>query len=442
MLSRMLALVILVVLANVDGRAADTDAEFQSAKQAFFKEMKKKSAADRADAITAFAEVARTETADTILKRGFSDPDPQVRTATQHGLAKLAENAEVSKFLLDDLKRSLRKAGSEPLVAELFRALAGTEDEDLQTEVIKLLDEYLRTPKGNVLLPMTLIDDFGSQGDAKAARSVTLLARAKPFESKFGYRRCVIQAMTRIRDPLAMDFLIERLPKLEGLVEHDAITYLQQVSKQRFRNDNNGADWKSWWRLARPMFEFPKAKELAQVKPIDNQQLLFYGIPICAKRVLFVLDTSGSMRGEPLEAAKRALNGTIEQLPEAVQFDVLFFDKGVSAWQQQLVPAATNAKQDAIRTVTARGMNIGTASNTALNAAFNLDPEVIYFLSDGEPTDGRPANIISAITTLNRTRRVSIHTIGVVTDRNGSAGLTQFMRPLAEQNYGTFQLVQ
>ena len=87
-------------------------------------------------------------------------------------------------------------------------------------------------------------------------------------------------------------------------------------------------------------------------------------------------------------------------------------------------------------------MSLGTASNAALNAAFNLDPEVIYFLSDGEPTDGRPAQIVSSITTLNRTRRVSIHTIGVVTDRNGSFGLTQFMRPLAEQNYGTFQLVQ
>lgn len=270
MLSRMLALMILVVLVNGEGRAADTDAEFQSAKQTFFKEMKKRSATDRAAAITAFAEVARTETADTILKRGFSDPEPQVRTATQHGLAKLAENSAVSKFLLDDLKRLLRKPGTEQLVAELFRALAGPEDEDLQVELIKLLDEYLRTPKGNVLLPMSLIDDFGTQGDTKAARSVTLLARAKPFESKFGYRRCLIQAMTRIRDPLAMDFLIEHLPKLKGLAEHDAITYLQQVNKQRFRNDNNGADWKSWWTLNRPTFEFPKAKEFALVKPIDN----------------------------------------------------------------------------------------------------------------------------------------------------------------------------
>jgi hypothetical protein len=148
------------------------------------------------------------------------------------------------------------------------------------------------------------------------------------------------------------------------------------------------------------------------------------------------------MRGEPRAAAKRAVNGTIEQLPEAVQFDVLFFDKNIASWQPQLVPAATHFKQEAIRAVTARSMDRGTASNTALNAAFTLDPEVIYFLSNGEPTDGRPLQIVSTITNLNRTRRVSIHTIGVVTKRNGGYGLTQFMRPLAEQNYGTFQLVE
>ena len=187
--SRILSLMLVVLTSTSGVRAADIDAEFQAAKQAFFKEMKKRSASDRADAIAAFAEVARPETADFLLKRGFSDPEPQVRKAAQQGLAKLADNAEVSKFLMDDLKRSLRKPGNEALIAELFRALATTEDDDVQTEVVKLLDELLRSPKTNLLMPMTLIDDFGTQGDTKAARAVTLLAQSKVFEAKFGYRR-------------------------------------------------------------------------------------------------------------------------------------------------------------------------------------------------------------------------------------------------------------
>ena len=197
------------------------------------------------------------------------------------------------------------------------------------------------------------------------------------------------------------------------------------------------------WKNNRESFKFPDPKEpLPPAGPLDNQQLLYYGIPICAKRVVFVLDTSLSMRGEPMETAKKALIETINKLPEVVQFDVLMFDRTVTTWQPQLVPAAATAKSDATRTVNARGMKVGTSSNAALNAAFGLEPEVIYFLSDGEPSDGAPSQIVAAITTLNHTRRISIHTIGVLTDRNGGAGLTLFMQPLAEQNYGSYQLVK
>jgi hypothetical protein len=118
------------------------------------------------------------------------------------------------------------------------------------------------------------------------------------------------------------------------------------------------------------------------------------------------------------------------------------FDQTPSVWQPRLVPATLSAKQLAAQTVIARGMKVGTASHAALNAAFNLDPEVICFLSDGEPTDGQPVQIVDSMTERNRTRRISIHTIGVVTQRGGGAGLTFFMKPLAEHNYGTFRLVE
>lgn len=90
----------------------------------------------------------------------------------------------------------------------------------------------------------------------------------------------------------------------------------------------------------------------------------------------------------------------------------------------------------------ARGLGLGTASLAALNAAYNLHPEVIYFLSDGEPTDSQPKVIVEAMSERNRTRRVTIHAIGVVTQRGGGAGLTYFMKPLAENNYGKFQLIE
>ena len=149
-----------------------------------------------------------------------------------------------------------------------------------------------------------------------------------------------------------------------------------------------------------------------------------------------------SMRGQPIVLAKQALLKTIESLPESVKFDIVFFDGATATWQPRLVPASAEAKMEASQIIADRALKLGTVSNAALNVAFELDPEAIYFVSDGEPTDGQPAQIVNYVTQFNRTRRVSIHTVGVVTIRNGGAGLTSFMEPLADRNYGKFRLVE
>jgi hypothetical protein len=47
-----------------------------------------------------------------LLKRGFGDPETQVRVAAQRGLRKLASDPEVGFFLIDELKKSLRKSAA------------------------------------------------------------------------------------------------------------------------------------------------------------------------------------------------------------------------------------------------------------------------------------------------------------------------------------------
>ena len=245
--------------------------------------------------------------------------------------------------------------------------------------------------------------------------------------------------MTKIHEPAAIGFLVEMLPGSKGLVQAEIIQHLTRTTKQKFKD--NDRDWTLWWKDNQAKFQFPPAGAIAD-DPADENQNSYYGIPVCAKRVVFVLDTSASMRGQPMDSAKMALLKTIESLPEAVNFDVVMFDVNPAVWQPRLVPATLPAKQMAAQTVIARGLLIGTASHAALNSAFNLDPEVIYFLSDGEPTDGDPVQIVQSMSERNRTRRITIHTIGVVTRRGGGAGLTFFMKPLAERNYGMFRLVE
>ena len=174
------------------------------------KEMKKKAAAARVAAVTSLAEVVMPETAELLLKRGISDPDLTVRTETQNRLRELANNDAVHQFLFDELKKNFRKPSAmETNAVELLRALVPTEVESQQTDLLKILDDFLASSKGQLLVPMTVIDDYGLQGDAEAFRSVSLLSKAKLFQDNFGFRRCVVQAMCQIREAEAVTFLID-----------------------------------------------------------------------------------------------------------------------------------------------------------------------------------------------------------------------------------------
>ncbi|MBS0205715.1 MAG: VWA domain-containing protein [Planctomycetes bacterium] len=419
--------------------AADPpDPEFIAARQAFLKEMKKKSPAARAEAIAPFAKFPLANTVDTLLKKGLGDPDPTVRVATRVALREIGRDPQTAPSISEEFKRYIKKQANEEILSGLLGGMIATTDDARQQEVLNTLDDYLASPRGHLIVPISLIDDLGKEGGDEAVNSIKLLARSKVFDKQFGYRRAVVQAMVQIHQTASLNFLIEMLPGTQGLIQADIVQYLTRTTKQKFKD--NDRDWSLWWKENQATFKLPPAGAVDEA--IDLNESTYYGIPICAKRIVFVLDTSVSMRGQPMEAAKIALLKTVESLPEAVNFDIIFFDQIANVWQPRLVPASMLAKQTAAQTVMAQGMKLGTASHAALNAAFNLDPEVIYFLSDGEPTDGQPQQIVQSISERNRTRRITIHTIGVVTSRGGGAGLSLFMKPLAEHNYGMFRLVQ
>lgn len=426
---------------------APVDTEFTAAKQVFMKEMKRPAANTRAAAVATFSQIPRTGTAELLLKRGLFDTELKVRLAARAGLRRLADDAAVHGYLINELKKSVKKSIANEMSLEVLRALVASDVPERQEELIKFMDEFLATPKGNLLIPITLIDEFAAQNDddyaeqrdQDPARAVVILSRAKVFESHFGYRRTVVQAMSKVRKPEAVDFLIELLPKTEGLIQADIVSYLTALTKQRLRADAGG--WMEWWETNREAFEFPEGEIEPADDDIASDQLTYYRIPICAKRIVFVLDSSGSMHGAPILAAKQTLINAIESLPEVVHFGVVMFDRQADAWQPRLVPATAEAKKNAARAIVARPLAPLTASGSALSVAFKLEPEAIYFLSDGEPTDDQPSSIVNACSDLNRARRISIHTIGVVT-AGGHGGLSMFMKPLSSRNYGKFVLIE
>jgi len=114
---------------------------------------------------------------------------------------------------------------------------------------------------------------------------------------------------------------------------------------------------------------------------------------IVSRDVLLVLDTSGSMRREKLEQAKRALAFILNRLHEGDRFNVVTFSTGVRAFSRGLEDASH--RKDALAWVEELEAKGGTDINRAmLEALTQLDdrradrPAVVIFMTDGLATEG------------------------------------------------------
>ena len=136
--------------------------------------------------------------------------------------------------------------------------------------------------------------------------------------------------------PQAIDALLELLPKLDGEVRGDVVRHLTQATGQAHGTDI--AAWVRWWKEHRAEFEQAAANGSTWLKEIVIRDVpSYYGLPLYAQRLVFVLDMSGSMDGSRLEAAKRELTHAIAGLPEDVSFSIVVYNYRVIAWQRNLV---------------------------------------------------------------------------------------------------------
>jgi hypothetical protein len=136
----------------------------------------------------------------------------------------------------------------------------------------------------------------------------------------------------------------------------------------------------------------------------------FFGTPRRGKRVLYLVDFSASMGsdatgGTRIELLKKELVRSIEELPERMNFAVIFFshnswtidnedpDAGWNGLGQAPVaswyPASQQIKASYISKVNAMPPGGNTAWYPPLKMGFAMlpQPDIIYLLSDGEPRD-------------------------------------------------------
>jgi len=160
------------------------------------------------------------------------------------------------------------------------------------------------------------------------------------------------------------------------------------------------------------------------------------------KNLIFLLDSSGSMRGEKMEQAIGALRFCLAGLKEGDNFAVIDYDDDIRSFNRNLMSASKQNIADAnlfCDMIEAEG---GTNIYDALANACGMipsddNPSYIIFLTDGLPTVGNTniENILANTKRLNE-GRAHLFVFGVGYDVNA-----HLLDRLTEENRGTAEYV-
>jgi len=143
--------------------------------------------------------------------------------------------------------------------------------------------------------------------------------------------------------------------------------------------------------------------------------------------MVFVLDSSGSMRGKRLTQAKAAMKYCLANLTPGDRFNMINFATSVNNYEDKLVDVSTDSLERARRWVDNVEATGGTAIDGAMSRALDMNPSDmsrtynVVFFTDGRPTIGEtnPERILQNVAKKN-SGNTRIFTFGVGDDVNAS----------------------
>jgi len=151
-----------------------------------------------------------------------------------------------------------------------------------------------------------------------------------------------------------------------------------------------------------------------------------------ARKVVFVVDKSGSML-ETFDAVRQELRRSISAMRRSQKFHVIFFSKSpLESPPRKLVSAIRAQKQaffEFLETVEPSG---DTDPAGAMRRALALEPDLIYFLTDGQ----FDSSLLPKLDNWNKDRRVQVFTIAYVS-REGA----ELLEIIARNHRGEFRFV-
>jgi len=236
--------------------------------------------------------------------------------------------------------------------------------------------------------------------------------------------------------------------------------------------------WRGWWKANEKKIRSGAVALGGKRRGAGGEEKLdqgrFYGIPQEARRIIYVLDTSGSMEVSmtrprwdgkaPVPArddedsrfdhACKELLRAVRRLRPDASFSVVFYASHAEAMHDELVPRTDEhvaaLEERLLRTGPQGSTNIYEALDLALRMAHAhpdspkgpVKADAVFLISDGSPTNGRgkaeePARVLEAVRNWNAMQRVAIHTIGIGKEHNRT-----FLQQLAGENGGDYHGVR
>ena len=170
-----------------------------------------------------------------------------------------------------------------------------------------------------------------------------------------------------------------------------------------------------------------------------------FGITDAGRRFLYVFDRSGSMGDHgAIRVAKAELMASLENLDATQQFQVIFYNREPfaltprDARSEMFRGTATHRLevQRQIDTVTPDG---GTQHQKAIEMALDLNPDVIFFLTDAAEPPLRSDELADIKRRNNGGARIHCIEFGEGPSLQSARGPKNFLQKLAEQNGGQYQ---
>ncbi|BBM84268.1 VIT domain-containing protein [Candidatus Uabimicrobium amorphum] len=165
---------------------------------------------------------------------------------------------------------------------------------------------------------------------------------------------------------------------------------------------------------------------------------------INAKDIVYILDTSGSMVGDKMEQAKKALQYCLHQLNGKDNFNIVSFSTEATTYKDKLISASKSNVKQALdyvdEEIFARG---GTNLDEALTYAIDMAPKnssrpyMIILLTDGKPTIG----VTNAEQIIKKVQKANLSNLRLFSFGIGDQLNAKLLDRLAEENNGTREYV-